>query len=404
MGTWKKVLVSGSSAALTTVTADTTVTVGSTAFNVVGTGVSNTRLSGSFSGSFSGDGSNLTGVVAAFPSTAVTDLGPTDDFYVNTSAGNRSITLNALLGDIAGNNLLPDPGAGSATTIKVDPQLGATNALTSVNSTVYNIPAGQIAGYIGFVGTASFAATASLAITASYALNSNGGTLTISGSDTTTGTVSLATVPLIFSGSSNITTTVGSADGKIGIKLADNIVLNGDLAVNGGDITTTAAAFNIANSTNGTTAIAIGGNATTTTMQNLTLNGNLQVNGTTTTVTTQNLTVADRFILLGSSSLNQNIDGGIVVQNRFAVNSGKATGSGYALFMDGANVTNASSPRWAVTSSLSELADEATPDEYLVTAKQSSVAPTLPPTYGSASAGYGNMYINSSDESIWIYV
>ena len=402
MATWKKVLVSGSSAALTTVTADSSVTVGSTAFNVVGTAQSNTRLSGSFTGSFTGDGSNLTGVVAAFPSAAVTDLGATDDFYVNTTNGNRSITLNALLADIAGNNLLVD-SPGSATTIKVDPELGATNALTSVNSGIYNIPAGQIAGYIGFVGTASFAATASLAITASYALNSNGGTLTISGSDNTTGTVSLATVPLIFSGSSNIVTKVGSTDGKIGIDLATNIAIAGDLAVNGGDITSTTTTPTIFNN-NAITTINIGGNATTTTMQNLTLNGNLSVLGNTTTVTTQNLTVADRFILLGSSSLNQNIDGGIVVQNAFTTPNGKATGSGYALFMDGANVTANSSPRWGLTSSLSELADFATPDEYLVSAKQSAGAPTLAPTYGSASAGYGNMYINSSDESIWIYV
>jgi hypothetical protein len=404
MATWKKVLVSGSSAALTTVTADTTVTVGSTAFNVVGTGVSNTRLSGSFSGSFNGDGSNLTGVVAAFPSTAVADLTSTDKFYVQTTDGNRSIDLNALLTDIAGNNLVADQ-AGTATTLKVSPTLGSVNALQSVTSTVYNITAGQVEGYIGFVGTASFAATASLAITASYALNSNGGTLSISGSDKTTGTVSLATVPLIFSGSSNIATSVGSTDGKIEIKLADNIVLNGDLAVNGGDITTTAATFNIANSTNGTTAINFGGNATTTTMQNLTLNGNLNVLGSTTTVTTENLTVADRFILLGSSSFSGNIDGGIVIQSSTSSFNGKVTGSGYALFMNGVDADAQHAPRWGVTSSLSEQADSATPDEYMVTAKKSSGAPPVTPNYGGLNNGYGNMFISSDNNGeIWIYV
>jgi len=397
MATWKKVLVSGSSAALTTVTADSSVTVGN---NVVGTNVTNTRLTGSFSGSFEGDGSKLTGVVAAFPSTPVTDLIPTDNFYVETTAGNRSITLSALLADIAGNNLEADP-AGGATTIKVSPTLGATNALTSVNSTVYNIPAGQAAGYIGFVGTASYAQTASLAITASYALNAGGGTLNISGSDNSTDSITLASEHLIFAGVANeINTSV--ANNTVTIGLPDNVTIAGDLAVNGGDITTTAASATVFNTN--ATAITIGGNTTTTTMQNLTLNGNLNVLGTTTTTTTQNLTVADRFILLGSSSLNSNIDGGIVVQNAYAVNNGKATGSGYALFMDGANLTAAGAPRWAVTSSLSELADEATPDEYMVTAKKASGAPTAAPTYGSASLGYGNIYVNSSDESIWIYV
>jgi len=393
MATWKKVLVSGSSAALTTVTADSSVTVGN---NVVGTNVTNTRLTGSFSGSFEGDGSKLTGVVAAFPSTPVTDLIPTDNFYVETTAGNRSITLSALLADIAGNNLEADP-AGGATTIKVSPTLGATNALTSVNSTVYNIPAGQAAGYIGFVGTASYAQTASLAITASYALNAGGGTLNISGSDNSTDSITLASEHLIFAGVANeINTSV--ANNTVTIGLPDNVTIAGDLAVNGGDITTTAASATVFNTN--ATAITIGGNTTTTTMQNLTLNGNLNVLGTTTTTTTQNLTVADRFILLGSSSLNSNIDGGIVVQNAYAVNNGKATGSGYALFMDGANLTAAGAPRWAVTSSLSELADEATPDEYMVTAKKASGAPTAAPTYGSASLGYGNIYVNSSDESI----
>jgi hypothetical protein len=396
MATWKKVLVSGSSAALTTVTADTSVTVGS---NVVGTNVSNTRLSGSFSGSFYGDGSNLTGVVAAFPSTAVTDLNPTDNFYVKTADGNRSITLNALLTDIAGNNLLADPAGGSATTIKVDPALGATTPLTSVKSTIYNITNGQAAGYIGFVGTASYAATASVAITASYALNAGGGTLTISGSDNTSGTVTLASNPLILTGVANeINTTISNNIVTIG--LPDNVTITGDLAVNGGDITTTAASANIFNTN--ATAITIGGNTTTTTMQNLTLNGDLNVLGTTTTTTTQNLTVADRFVLFGSGS-NSNIDGGIVIQNAFAVNNGKATGSGYALFINAEDLTSGHAPRWGVTSSLSELANEATPDEYIVTAKQTALAPATAPTYGGTGNGYGNIHINSATGDIWIY-
>jgi hypothetical protein len=396
MATWKKVLVSGSSAALTTITADTTVTVGN---NVVGTNATNTRLSGSFSGSFSGDGSNLTGVVAAFPSTPVTDLVATDNFYVETNAGNRSITLNALLADIAGNNLEVD-SAGAATTIKVSSTLGATNPLTSVNSTVYNITAGQPADYVGFVGTASYAQTASLAITASYALNAGGGTLTISGSDNTSGTVTLASNPLIFAGTTNeVNTSV--AGNVVTIGLPDNVTIAGDLAINGGDITTTQTNASIFNTN--ATAINFGGNTTTTTMQNLTLNGNLSVLGTTTTTTTENLTVADRFVLFGSGSTS-NIDGGIIIQNSSSIFNGKPTGSGYALFMDGDNVTNGSTARWGVTSSLSELANSATPDEYMVTAKKASGAPTLAPTYGSASAGYGNIYVNSSDESIWIYV
>lgn len=395
MATWKKVLVSGSSAALTSVTADSTVTVGN---NVLGTGQNNTTLSGSFTGSFVGDGSGLTGVVAAFPTNAETNLNAADKFYVNTVlGGNEYITLSSLLNDIAGTNLAADPNtAGDGTTLRViaDPSFGDVTATTVT-------AAGDVASNnVGFIGTGSWAVTASYAITASYALNAGGGTLTISGSNNASDTVTLGTDVLnIFGTTNEIETSV--TNNTVTIGLPDNVTVTGDLAVNGGDITTTQTTANIFNTN--ATAITIGGNTTTTTMQNLTLNGDLSVLGTTTTTTTQNLTVADRFVLFGSGS-NSNIDGGIVVQNSFTVNNGKSTGSGYALFMDGDNLTAASSPRWGVTSSLSEVADSATPDEYMVTAKKASGAPTLAPTYGSASAGYGNIYVNSSDDSIWIYV
>lgn len=403
MATWKKVLVSGSSAALTTVTADTSVSVGgnsTTANNVVGTDVTNTRLSGSFSGSFYGDGSGLRGVIAAFPTSQATSLLGTDQFYVNTGSSGY-ITLDNVI-DVLVNSNTEAAAAGNLTKNGTQIALAAAvNNLTSIESVIYNIPAGQPANYIGFVGTSSFANSASFALTASYALNAGGGTLAISGSNNASDNITLGSDTLhIFGTANEIDTAVSNNTVTIG--LPDNVTVTGDLAVNGGDITTTAASATVFNTN--ATAITVGGNTTTTTMQNLTLNGNLNVLGTTTTVTTQNLTVADRFILLGSSSLNSNIDGGIVVQNAYAVNNGKATGSGYALFMDGANLTAAGAPRWAVTSSLSELADEATPDEYMVTAKKASGAPTAAPTYGSASLGYGNIYVNSSDESIWIYV
>ena len=62
MATWKKVLVSGSSAAVTTLTADSLV-VGSNQ-SILTAGV---VLTGSFTGSFKGDGSGLTGVVSTNP-------------------------------------------------------------------------------------------------------------------------------------------------------------------------------------------------------------------------------------------------------------------------------------------------------------------------------------------------
>jgi hypothetical protein len=98
------------------------------------------------------------------------------------------------------------------------------------------------------------------------------------------------------------------------------LTLTGDAAVNGGDVTTTAASATVFN-TNATT-LNIGGAATTlnlgagsgntTVNNNLTVTGDLIVNGTTTVINTTNLLVEDPFILLASGSATDT-DGGILV-------------------------------------------------------------------------------------------
>ena len=44
-----------------------------------------------------------------------------------------------------------------------------------------------------------------------------------------------------------------------------------------------------------------------------------------------------------------------------------------------------------------------TPSNFVVSVTSSVGAPSTVPTWGSGSSGYGNMYVNSSDESIWIF-
>ena len=68
MATWKKVIVSGSIARLSNLSVDNNVAI-SSSLNVganqqITTSVNTTFLSGSFSGSFHGDGSDLTGIVS----------------------------------------------------------------------------------------------------------------------------------------------------------------------------------------------------------------------------------------------------------------------------------------------------------------------------------------------------
>ena len=99
MATWKKVIVSGSSAELLNVTASSGVLVGTN--QQITTSPSTTQLSGSFSGSFFGDGSGLSGVAASFPITAKTDLATTDKFFINDGAS-KFVTYGNLVTDLAG--------------------------------------------------------------------------------------------------------------------------------------------------------------------------------------------------------------------------------------------------------------------------------------------------------------
>ena len=94
--------------------------------------------------------------------------------------------------------------------------------------------------------------------------------------------------------------------------------LSGDLAVNGGDITTTVTGTATLFNTNATTlniggaatAVSIGAGTGTTTVNNdLTVTGNLIVNGTTTTVNSTVTTIDDPVITLGGDTAPSTDDG-----------------------------------------------------------------------------------------------
>ena len=44
-----------------------------------------------------------------------------------------------------------------------------------------------------------------------------------------------------------------------------------------------------------------------------------------------------------------------------------------------------------------------TPSNFVVSVTSSTSTPSAAPIWGSSTTGYGNMHINSSDESIWIF-
>ena len=163
MASWKKVIVSGSNANLTALSVDnltsgqvvigggtsnlTTTAINGTGNILATTGATGVSISGSFSGSFFGNGSGLTGVTAAFPTTQKTDLANTDQFYINDGI-NKYVTYGDLLTDLAGTNLAVE-GTDSltlATTI---------TGITSISSTSFP---GSLLGNVE--GTSSWAVNA----------------------------------------------------------------------------------------------------------------------------------------------------------------------------------------------------------------------------------------------------
>jgi hypothetical protein len=237
----------GTAFANSSLTDNGTAITGTTSLQLTG---ASSNLSGSFSGSFQGDGTNLTGITATpiFPVTAITDLASTDKFFVNDGA-NKHITYGSLLTDLAGPNLV------------------------------------------------------------------------VSGSDS--------------------------------LALADTIT---------GDKTFS---------------------------NNVVISQNLTVQGTASFQNTTNLEVADRFVLFASGS-NTTGDGGIVVQQAFQ-NIGELYGYDSAI------------NRWGFTSSFSADQSAFTPVAHITTTEFAASNPSLAPLYGGASNGYGNIHVNSSTGDIFIY-
>jgi hypothetical protein len=163
MATWKKIIVSGSEAELQSVLADNLLQVSTN--QIISSSAEDTKLSGSFSGSFVGDGSGLTGLVTTLSGSTdsgdfevdlltqfLTVQGTTNEVEVSgsgqtitiglpdnvTVAGDLTIdggdlistqsTFNVLNSSVSTINLGADP-AGGATAINI----GSTTSTTTIN-------------------------------------------------------------------------------------------------------------------------------------------------------------------------------------------------------------------------------------------------------------------------------
>jgi len=439
MATWKKVIVSGSQAELAAATASLGVLVGTN--QSITTTQAGTFLTGSFTGSFKGDGSNLTGVTATaiFPTSQVSNITSTDKFFVSQSS-NQYITYGDLLTDLAGTNLAVESSdsltlastitgitsitatsiTASFTGSHVGTLTGTASYASQANSASYALSS-SVAVSSSYSLSSSFATTASYAAnvpaTASYANNANSSSYALSSSVAVSASYALSssfasTASYVLQGvsasfastasyvlnsiSSSFATTASYA-------LSSSVAVSSSYAANVNNITnaitnntdnrilTATGAGTINGESNLTfdgTTLAVTGNATVT--------GDLTVAGTASFTNVDNLTIRDKFILInsGSSAL---ADSGWITQYNTA-------GSGSAFYLEaGSAGSTGTYGRFAVAYDAVGTVTALTADEFVVTAKTAAGAPATNPTWGGTSNGYGNIYVNSSTGDIFIY-
>ena len=124
MAQWRKVLVSGSTAHVSTLEIGTAGAVAGTIINRSSVGGS--RITGSFTGSFVGDGSNLDGVTTVFPTTPEVGSLDATKFYVNDGA-NKFVSGSQLATYVFG-----EAATGG------DAEIASTGAVTIANDAVTN--------------------------------------------------------------------------------------------------------------------------------------------------------------------------------------------------------------------------------------------------------------------------
>ena len=208
----------GTAFANSSLTDNGTTITGTTSLQLTG---ANSNLSGSFSGSFFGDGSGISGVAASFPVTAKTDLASTDQFFINDGTS-KFVTYGNLLTDLAGTNLTVE-GTDSLT-------LASTiTGLTSVSATSFT---GSLLGNVN--GTASWATNALTSSNIFPAITNNtdnrvltatgGGTINGEGNLTFDGTTLTITGNEVISGNLTVLGTA-SFQNTTNLEVADRFIL-----------------------------------------------------------------------------------------------------------------------------------------------------------------------------------
>lgn len=384
-------------------------------------------VSGSkFSGSFAGDGSELTGVTPLLNITASNSHGVSGS---NGSSGSIDLSVQDLIFsgsnginlEVSGNIInIHNTGEIDDLTVKNLTVLESTvlSGSTEVTGTLDIAGPTNITGDLGVVGDSTFdggtvftgsasGSTTTVTINGDSVLNGsttlNGGTTVISGSlyGSASGSFWDVTGVPVISGSIFSGSFVGDGSGLTGLvttlKISGSSAVSGSLPFSGsvdlltevllvsGTANEVEVTFDDASNT-----LQFGLPDDVVVTNNLTVKGDLIVNGDTTVLETQNLLIEDRWALFASGSTLP-VDGGILVQN----NSGSQA---YALGVD------SSETRWALQKDMTDGTNDIVADSWLTTTQFGlEVAQPASPMYGSGSAGYGNMWVSTDTEDIYIW-
>jgi len=341
--------------------------------------VANSRITGSFTGSFVGDGTGLTGTgldIDALSALGGTGLHQTQDHFVFSDNGTeKKITFSnledAIFGNVSGDAAIAAGG-------------GLTIAANSVEGTMLNTNSAD-------TSTIELSSDTLSVLKVPNALTVDNATIQLNSGTTFDG-----------SGAKTISIKDGGvdADALAAAVAGDGLTGGGGsaLAVGAGtgiDVSSNAIAVDVsdfmANGSNNRVLTATGTDAQNAEANltfdgtTLTVNGNLEVAGTQTTVNSTNLLIEDRFILLNSGSTASG-DGG------FLVGSGSAYSASAFVFDD-------SEDRWGVQidTQLGSTAATSIPEAY-------TSLYVLNANTGSATYNVkGNIRIDDSNEDIYIY-
>jgi hypothetical protein len=418
MATWKKVIVSGSNAELNQLNVGSAQQISNTP--------SSTFLSGSFSGSFNGAINTVLAQLVK-PNFVAYDVATGTFSYANTgsfTAASASYAANADLLDGLDSSAFTSTGSFQSftssintTTASFDSRLGslesATSSLFSATSSLNNFTSSQLVlngkyattGSNTFIGNQTI--TGSVSISGSLSVNNSNVILTDQTSSMSVATASFASTAAQVNNALSFGTglTGGSYNGSTAVTTAISgaAVLSSNVLTKwtgtglaNSNITDTGTQVQIGSGASGGVSVAAGGiNVTGNSIFNnsLTISGDLTVAGTASFTNTDNLTIKDKFILINSGSSTLADSGWITQYN--------AAGSGSAFYLEAASTGDYG--RFAVAYDVIGTSTALTVDQFVVTAKTAAGAPSADPTWGGATNGYGNIFVNSSNGDIYIY-